>query len=129
MSRLLITIIVNAYNEEEVNGKLRTVLKIKPWLAPIKAAVFPLQKDEKLKKTAHKVYQELKKKFSVEFDDSGNIGQMYRRQDEIGTPYCVTIDYQTLEDDTVTIRDRDTMKQERVNVSKLAEFLNLKLKI
>lgn len=123
LSRLLITMIVNSYYEEEINGRLRTVLKIKPLFSPIKAAVFPLQKDEKLKTIAKKIYQELKNKFMVEFDDSGNIGQMYRRQDEIGTPFCITIDYQTLEDETITVRDRDTMKQERVNISKLEEYI------
>ncbi|KKQ23592.1 MAG: Glycine-tRNA ligase [Candidatus Roizmanbacteria bacterium GW2011_GWC2_37_13] len=128
LSRLLITMIVNAYHEEEVNGKSRTVLKIKPVFSPIKAAVFPLQKDDKLKTYSYKIYQDLKKKYLIGFDDSGNIGQMYRRQDEIGTPYCVTIDYQTLDDDTVTVRDRDTMRQERVNASKLEEYINEKLK-
>jgi len=127
LSRLLITMIVNAYHEEEIKGKIRTVLKIKPFLVPIKAAIFPLQKDEKLKTIAYKVYKELKKKYLVEFDDSGNIGQMYRRQDEIGTPYCVTIDYQTLGDDTVTVRDRDSMKQERVSIGKLEEYIKEKL--
>lgn len=127
LSRLLITMIINAYHEEKVNGKVRTVLKIKPFLAPIKAAIFPLQKDEKLKTIAYKVYKELKNKYLVEFDDSGNIGQMYRRQDEIGTPYCVTIDYQTAEDDTVTVRDRDNMKQERINISKLKDYIKQKL--
>lgn len=127
LSRLLITMIFNSYYEEEINGKLRTVLKIKPLLSPIKAAVFPLQKDEKLKTTAKKIYQELKNKFIVEFDDSGNIGQMYRRQDEIGTPFCITIDYQTLEDETITVRDRDSMKQERVNISKIEEYIKNKL--
>jgi len=98
-------------------------------LAPIKAAIFPLQKDEKLKTIAYKVYEKLKKKYLVEFDDSGNIGQMYRRQDEIGTPYCVTIDYQTGEEDTVTVRDRDSMKQERVSIGKLEEYIKEKLKV
>ncbi len=127
LSRLLITMIVDSYHEEEIKGKTRTVLKIKPFLAPIKAAIFPLQKDEKLKEKAFKIFRELKASLVCEFDDSGNIGQMYRRQDEIGTPYCVTIDYQTLEDNTVTVRDRDTMKQERVNVTKLDEFIKEKL--
>ncbi len=128
LSRLLITMVVNAYHEEEVNGKTRTVLKIKPFLAPVKCAVFPLQKDDKLKKAAHEIFKNLKTKMSCEFDDSGNIGQMYRRQDEIGTPCCVTIDYQTLEDKKVTVRDRDSMKQQRVDVSKLEEYINLKIK-
>ncbi|MCL4363947.1 glycine--tRNA ligase [Patescibacteria group bacterium] len=127
LSRLLITVVVDAYREEEVNGKKRTVLKIKPALAPVKVAVFPLQKDEKLKARAYKLYQDLKSQMVCEFDDSGNIGQMYRRQDEIGTPYCVTIDYKTLEDEKVTVRDRDTMKQERVSIGKLNDYVKEKL--
>ncbi|KKP61228.1 MAG: Glycine-tRNA ligase [Candidatus Roizmanbacteria bacterium GW2011_GWA2_34_18] len=82
-----------------------------------------LQKDGKLKKKASDLVFDLKKTYVCEFDDSGNIGQMYRRQDEIGTPFCVTIDYQTIEDETVTVRDRDTMKQERVNISQLRNYL------
>jgi len=127
LSRLLITMIVNAFYQEKVNDKIRTVLKLKPYFSPVKAAVFPLQKDEKLRAKAKKIYEELKKNYYVEFDDSGNIGQMYRRQDEIGTPYSMTVDYQTLEDDTVTVRDRDTMKQERVSVGKLEGYIKDKL--
>ncbi len=127
LSRLLIIILINAYHEEEVNGKKRTVLKLKPSLSPIKVAVFPLQKDEKLKKKASELVHELKKSYICEFDDSGNIGQMYRRQDEIGTPYCVTIDYQTIEDETVTVRNRDSMKQERIGINKLNKYLKEKI--
>lgn len=127
LSRLLITILADSYSEEEVNGKKRVVLKLKPALSPIKAAIFPLQKDEKLAALARGVYHNLKKHFNVEFDDAGNIGKMYRRQDEIGTPYCITVDYQTQEDETVTVRDRDTMEQERIPVSKLEEYINKKL--
>ena len=127
LSRLLITILINAYHEEEVNGKKRTVLKLKPSLSPVKIAIFPLQKDDKLKIKALELFSDLKKTYICEFDDSGNIGQMYRRQDEIGTPFCVTIDYQTIEDETVTVRDRDSMKQERINISKLKEYLKVKL--
>jgi len=123
LSRLLITLIVNSFVQEEVNGKKRIVLKIKPSLAPIKVAVFPLQKDEKLKKVAFDIFKNLKKSFICQFDDSGNIGQMYRRQDEIGTPYCLTVDYQTIEDKTVTIRNRDTMKQERIAIEKVENYL------
>ncbi|GAB4219075.1 MAG: glycine--tRNA ligase [Candidatus Microgenomates bacterium] len=126
LSRLLITIIVDSFFEEEVNGKKRIVLKLKPNLAPIKIAVFPLQKDEKLKKIAYDLYKDLKKQYNCEFDDTGNIGKMYRRQDEIGTPYCLTVDYQSLDDNTVTIRDRDTMRQERVNISFLNEYFKNK---
>jgi len=123
LSRLLITLIVNSFVQEEVNGKKRIVLKIKPGLAPIKVAIFPLQKDEKLKKVAFDIFKNLKKSFICQFDDSGNIGQMYRRQDEIGTPYCLTVDYQTTEDKTVTIRNRDTMKQERIAIEKVENYL------
>jgi glycyl-tRNA synthetase len=129
LSRLLITILINAYHEEEVNGKKRTVLKLKPSLSPVKVAVFPLQKDEKLKTKASELLNDLKKTYVCEFDDSGNIGQMYRRQDEIGTPFCVTIDYKTVEDETVTVRDRDTMKQERIKIDRLMNYLSAKLKI
>ncbi|MCS6956498.1 MAG: glycine--tRNA ligase [Patescibacteria group bacterium] len=123
LSRLLITLIVNSYYEDEVNNKKRVVLRIKPFLAPVKVAIFPLQKDIKLKNFAYNLYKEIKKSFSCEFDDSGNIGQMYRRQDEIGTPYCLTVDYQTLKDKTITVRDRDTMKQERINIELINNYL------
>lgn len=127
LSRLVLTVIVNAYDEEEINGKKRIVLRLNPKIAPVKVAVFPLQKDEKLRELARKVYLNLKEKFVSEFDDSGNIGKMYRRQDEIGTPFCVTIDYQSLEDETVTIRDRDTMKQERIKINSLENYLKDKI--
>ncbi len=127
LSRLLIVILTDSYFEEEVNGKKRVVLKIKPFLAPIKVAVFPLQKDEKLRKKALEIYSDLKKFFMVEFDDSGNIGKMYRRQDEIGTPYCLTVDYQTLEDQSITVRERDSMKQERIKLDKITDYLKEKI--
>lgn len=129
LSRLVIALIVDGYREEEVNGKKRVFLKIKPFLSPIKIAIFPLQKDSRLKKLAYDLYQDLKIDFNSEFDDSGNIGQMYRRQDEIGTPYCITIDYQTLEDKSITVRDRDTMKQERISIENLKSYLKEKLNI
>ncbi len=129
LSRLLIVLLVDSFCIDEVNGKKRVVFKLKPSLAPIKMAVFPLQKDNQLKSLAREIYQELKKDYMCEFDDSGNIGKMYRRQDEIGTPYCVTVDYQSLEDKTVTIRDRDTMKQERVNLTQLKNYFIEKFKI
>ena len=99
---------------------MRTVLKLHPDLAPVKVAIFPLQKEEALQRKAEETYRFLKDKLLyVERDDAGNIGKMYRRQDEIGTPKCVTVDHQTLEDGTVTVRDRDTMRQERVKVEAL----------
>jgi glycyl-tRNA synthetase len=118
LNRLVLMVLDNALQTEQLeNGKTRTVLRIKPSLAPVKAAIFPLQKDEKLQKVAEKLYNDVKMSFVTEFDDAGNIGKMYRRQDEIGTPYCITVDFQTLEDNTVTIRERDSMKQERVALS------------
>jgi glycyl-tRNA synthetase len=127
LSRLLITILTDSYREEEVNGKKRVVLKLNPLLSPVKAAIFPLQKDEKLAALAKEIYLNLKKSFYVEYDDAGNIGKMYRRQDEIGTPYCITVDYQTQEDQAVTVRDRDTMGQERIPILKLREYIEKKL--
>lgn len=127
LSRLTLTMIVDAYCEENINGKIRTFLKFNPQIAPIKAAVFPLQKDDKLREIAKNIYHNLKQKYPVEFDDIGNIGKMYRRQDEIGTPYCITIDYKTIEDKTVTIRDRDSMKQNRIKIKAIDNFLSNQL--
>jgi glycyl-tRNA synthetase len=129
LNRMVFMVIDNAYTEEDLGeGKSRVVLKLKPSLAPIKVAVFPLQKDEKLRELAYKVYKDIKKEMMCEFDDSGNIGKMYRRQDEIGTPICITVDYKSLEDNSVTIRDRDSMKQERLNIDELLEFIKKRLK-
>lgn len=127
LSRLVLVVLDNAYQEEKVNDKIRTYLKLNPRLAPIKAAIFPLQKDEKISKVAKDVYHLLKKDMVCEYDDSGNIGKMYRRQDEIGTPFCVTIDYQTLEDKSATVRDRDTMKQERIKIENIKEYIKNKI--
>ena len=125
LNRLVLMILDNAFQTETLeNGKVRTVLRIKPSLAPVKVAIFPLQKDAKLQAVAEKLYNDVKISFVAEFDDAGNIGKMYRRQDEIGTPYCVTVDYQTLEDNTVTIRERDTMKQERVPYSEINKIIS-----
>ncbi len=127
LSRLTGIILFDAYREEEVNGKKRIFLKLSPKIAPVKVAIFPLQKDEKLKEKAKQIFNDLKTNFVCEFDESGNIGKMYRRQDEIGTPFCVTIDYDTLKDNTITIRDRDTMKQKRIDTKDLQKFLSQKL--
>jgi len=116
--------ILEAYHEEDK----RVILKLHPLLAPIKVAVFPLVANKpQLVEKAQSIYRELKKNLVVSWDDRGNIGKRYLAQDEIGTPWCVTIDYDTLENDTVTVRDRDTTKQERVNVSKLASYFSEKL--
>ncbi|HCC23660.1 TPA: glycine--tRNA ligase [Candidatus Falkowbacteria bacterium] len=125
LDRSILVALLAAYREEEVEGEVRTVMAFPKDIAPVQVAVFPLLKNkENLVAKAREVFGMLKKEFRVEFDDNGNIGKRYRRQDEIGTPYCVTIDFDTLEDNTVTIRDRDTMKQERVKISDLAEGLS-----
>ncbi|MDD5760500.1 MAG: glycine--tRNA ligase [Candidatus Pacebacteria bacterium] len=129
LQRSFFALLVESYREEMVKSEKRIVLKIKPVLAPYKTAVFPLvaNKQELIEK-AKKVFNLLKPEFMTMWDDIGNIGKRYRRQDEIGTPWCVTIDYQTLEDDTVTVRDRDTMKQERVNTKNLIQYIQEKLR-
>jgi glycyl-tRNA synthetase len=130
VNRLFLMTLVDAYAEEDLGeGKTRTVLRLKPSVAPVKVAVFPLQKDEKLREFAKSVYQGLAQDLVVEFDDAGNIGKMYRRQDEIGTPFCVTVDYDSLETNTVTVRERDTMKQERVSTNELLPYIMDKIKI
>lgn len=130
LDRLVLALLCEAYTEDEMNGEKRTVLKFKPNMAPIKAAVFPLLKNKPdLVNKAREVYKLLKKEIiPVIFDDNGNIGKRYRRQDEIGTPYCVTIDFDTLADDTATLRDRDTGKQERIKISELASFIKKSIK-
>lgn len=122
MGRIFMAVMSDAYTVETMeNGDTRTVLKLKPELAPVQYAVFPLLKNRpELVAKAREVYEELSKKFVCEWDDNGNIGKRYRRQDEIGTPYCVVIDFQTLEDGTVTVRDRDTTEQKRVKPEETA---------
>lgn len=128
LDRTVLTVLIDAYNEEKVDDGERVVMKFKPNLAPVQVAVFPLLKNkEELIKKAREVHQLLKPHFRSEWDDNGNVGKRYRRQDEIGTPYCITIDFDTLENDTVTIRDRDTMEQERVKISELTDILRTKL--
>ena len=127
INRVFLMLLTDCYKEEMINDKPRVYLSLPPKLAPVKLAVFALQKDEKLKKEAEKIYQKLKKYWQCEFDDSGNIGKMYRRQDEIGTPYCVTVDYECITDQSVTVRERDSMKQERVKIEQLVEYFAEKL--
>jgi len=124
--RVALAFLVNAYDEEELEGgDVRTVLHLHPALAPFKAAILPLSK--KLSDKALEVYAKLSKKFNVDYDEAGSIGKRYRREDEIGTPYCITIDFDTLEDNTVTIRDRDTMNQVRISIDELEKFIEEKL--
>jgi glycyl-tRNA synthetase len=124
--------LVDAYHEDEApNTKggvdVRTVLRLDYRLAPIKAAILPLSRNEDLSPVARNLAQELRGYWNIDFDDSGAIGRRYRRQDEIGTPFCVTVDFETLDDQAVTVRERDTMQQERVSLSKLREYLGAKL--
>ena len=122
VDRMFLTVLCDAYNEEDLGeGDSRVVLKLKPFLAPYKVAVLPLSK--KLSEKADEVYANLIKKFSCTYDEAGSIGKRYRRQDEIGTPMCVTIDFDTLEDDSVTVRDRDTMEQVRIKISELENYI------
>lgn len=125
VDRSFLVVLLDSLKEDDK----RTWLSLKPQLAPYKAAVFPLlaNKDELVEK-AEKVYQRLKQEFMVAWDDSGNIGKRYRRQDEIGTPWCVTIDFDSIKDDTVTVRDRDTMEQERIAINNLIQYFQDKLK-
>jgi glycyl-tRNA synthetase len=125
VGRMFMAVLTDAYHEEEVNGETRIVLKLKPSLAPYRVAVSPLLKNKpQLVDKAREVYTMLKKEYgNVMWDDNGNIGKRYRRQDEIGTPYCVVVDFDTLEDDTVTVRDRDTTEQKRVPIGELAQNL------
>ena len=120
--RVLLAFLCNAYEEEEIaEGDVRTVLHLHQALAPYKVAVLPLSK--KLSEKAEEVYTNLSKKFMCDYDEAGSIGKRYRREDEIGTPYCVTIDFDTIEDNCVTIRDRDTMEQVRVNIDELENWI------
>jgi glycyl-tRNA synthetase len=123
LDRTVLAILCEAYDEEEIEGEIRTILRLSPKVAPVKVAVFPLMKKEELSKIALEVYQTLKKSYICEYDDSGTIGKRYRRQDEIGTPYCITIDFDSIEKGTVTVRDRDSLKQEIVKIEELNDFL------
>lgn len=126
--RAALAFLVDAYHEEKVKDDTRIVLKFHPKLAPIKIAVLPLAKNKKeITDVARKIFNDLKTKFVAMYDDSGSIGKLYRRQDEIGTPFCVTIDFDSLEDKKVTVRDRDTMEQERVEIDGLKDYFEKKL--
>lgn len=123
VERLFLTILFDAYHEDTMDNEVRTVLKLHPTIAPIKAAVLPLMK--KISAPAEELYKELKNQFiNIDYDESGSIGKRYRRQDEIGTPVCFTIDFQTLEDQTITARMRDTGAQERIKLSQASEYLS-----
>ncbi len=129
MGRLFLSVMLDAYEEDELGGETRVLLKLSPKLAPVKAMVAPLLRNKpELVSKAREVYEVLKKEvLQVAWDDNGNIGKRYRRQDEIGTPFCVVIDFDTLTDDAVTVRDRDTGKQERIKVSELKNYIKEKI--
>ena len=128
LTRSLMAFLIEAYDEEEVpNAKggtdTRTVLRLDPRLAPVKAAVLPLSRNEQLSPLAREVAAGLRKNWAIEFDDAGAIGRRYRRQDEVGTPFCITVDFESLDDQAVTVRERDTMQQQRVPIAELEGFL------
>ncbi|MCX6763476.1 MAG: glycine--tRNA ligase [Candidatus Moranbacteria bacterium] len=127
VERGLLAILLSAYSEEEVKSEKRVVMKFTKDIAPIKVAVLPLSKKPELEKVAQEIWAGLSKKFMAEYDITGSIGKRYRRQDEIGTPYCVTVDFETLNDQAVTVRDRDTMKQERIKIDKLEAYFKSNL--
>ena len=128
VGRLFTAVLAQAYTEEDVKGEQRVVLKLNPKLTPVKVAVLPLSKNDKLIPLARKIYTELQKlSVNIEYDETQSIGKRYRRQDEIGTPYCVTIDFESLEDNSVTVRDRDSMKQERVKIKEVVEKIKKSL--
>ena len=127
VDRAMLAFLVDAYEREEVEGRERTVLRLHPRMAPVKAAVLPLVSKEGMPEKAREVFESLRRRLPTEFDEGGSIGKRYRRQDEIGTPWGITIDGQTMEDDTVTVRDRDTLEQERVPVAELAHELERRL--
>ncbi len=124
--RVALAFLCDSYEEEELENETRVVLRLHPALAPFKAAVLPLQKN-KLGELAGEIHAQLAKNFAVDYDESGSIGKRYRRQDEIGTPFCMTVDFDTVEDGTVTVRDRDTMQQVRVHRDQLKAYLEEKV--
>jgi glycyl-tRNA synthetase len=125
--RFTLAVLCEAYAEDEIGGEARTVMRFHPRLAPIKAAIFPLVNKDGMPEKAQGLYRELKADFNVFYDDKGAVGRRYRRQDEIGTPFCITIDGQSLQDDTVTMRDRDSTEQRRLPTRAIAGALREKL--
>jgi len=128
VDRTLLAVLVDAYDEDIADKETRVVLRFKPSLAPIKVAILPLSRNQKLLPLSREVYTTVRKSYMTQYDDAQSIGRRYRRQDEIGTPYCVTIDFQSLEDNQVTIRDRDSMEQIRVPIDELMPALEAKFR-
>ena len=130
VDRLLLVLLTDAYELQELGeGDTRVVLHFHPSIAPVKVAVLPLSKDEKLMGIADGIYRNLLKKWNVEYDETQSIGKRYRRQDELGTPFCVTVDFETANDQAVTVRDRDSMKQDRVPLTELETYLTKKIEV
>jgi glycyl-tRNA synthetase len=123
-TRTTFAFLIDAYTEEEVNGESRVVLKLDPRLAPVKVAVLPLSKKPDLVETTNRVADSIRGDWQIEVDVTQSIGRRYRRQDEIGTPFCVTVDFDSLDDDQVTVRDRDTMEQDRISIDSLHAYLS-----
>lgn len=128
LTRSVLMTLCDAYSEEELlDGDKRIVLRLHPKLAPYKIAIFPLVKKVELVEVARRIYVELCDDFHIFYDDSGTIGKRYRRQDEIGTPYCVTVDYNTIEDETVTVRERNNMTQKRIFINDLYSYIKTEI--
>jgi glycyl-tRNA synthetase len=125
--RATLAFMVDAYDEEVVEGRERVLLRLHPKLAPVKVAVLPLVNKDGQPELARSIYEDLRKRMPAEFDTGGSIGKRYRRQDEIGTPWGVTVDHQTLEDNTVTLRDRDSLDQSRIAIDALGDELERRL--
>jgi glycyl-tRNA synthetase len=128
VDRTFFAVISDAFCQEEVKGRKRTVLKLRPHLAPYQVAIFPLlKKNPELVKLAKNIFCDIKNKVPAAYDDTASIGKLYRRQDEIGTPFCVTVDVDSLDDKKVTVRNRDSMAQDRISIDKVLEFISDKL--
>jgi glycyl-tRNA synthetase len=125
--RATLAFLVDAYDEEEVEGENRAILRFHPRIAPVKAAVLPLMRKDGQPEKAHEIYDLLRQNWVVQYDQAGSIGRRYRRQDEIGTPFGVTVDHQTMADGTVTLRDRDTMTQDRMPIDRLVDELRKRI--
>jgi glycyl-tRNA synthetase len=130
VDRTVLTLLTDAYDEDEIEGEFRAVLRFAPHLAPIKAAVFPLVKRDGMPETARRIVEDLRRHaWKVIYDEGGSIGRRYRRMDEVGTPFCLTVDGRTAEDGTVTVRDRDTLEQVRIAVDRIADYLGERIRV
>jgi glycyl-tRNA synthetase len=129
IDRSTLAFLVDAYDEEEVRGEKRNLLRFHPALAPIKVGIFPLVKKDGMPEIGRNIYNDLKKHFNCFYDEKGAVGRRYRRQDEAGTPFCITVDGQTLQDNTVTIRERDSMEQIRVVTDQLKNYVREKTEL